>query len=68
MRFEARFLGGPAEGEIRGIPDLAREIRVAHLPPMRWGAAPEDYQRVDVETHNYRPVRAVVYYEYEGKL
>lgn len=69
LTVEARFVGGPAEGEIRAIEGLVPEINVAHLPPMRygwWDAGPE-IREVAVETHVYRPTRVVAYYGHEGQ-
>lgn len=68
MNVEARFMGGPGEGEIRQIPHLVPEIKIAHLPPLPygwWDKGPEISQ-IAVETHIYEPTRVVAYYEHRG--
>jgi hypothetical protein len=66
---EARFLGGPAEGDIRQLDGVKTEIKVAHMPPQPsgWRDRGPGIREVAVETHIYRPSRTVTYYTHEGK-
>lgn len=69
MIYEARFIGGPAEGEFRVIPDLMREVKVAHANrPRDWWANEDPLARITVEEHSYFPDRAVVYYVHGGSV